>query len=35
MLILRNNGLTIVLLTAFLISMIGMIVAGHYNGHRP
>ena len=28
---LRNNGLTIVLLTAFLTSMIGMIVAGHYH----
>jgi preprotein translocase subunit SecG len=29
--ILRNNGLTIALLTAFLISMIGMTVAGHYH----
>ncbi|MBB3146130.1 hypothetical protein FHS21_002545 [Phyllobacterium trifolii] len=31
--ILRNNGLTIALLTAFLISMIGMTVAGHYHEH--
>ena len=29
--ILRNNGLPIAHLTAFLISMIGMIVAGHYH----
>ncbi|MDR6635917.1 hypothetical protein J2X72_004731 [Phyllobacterium sp. 1468] len=29
--ILRNNGLTIALLIAFLISMIGMTVAGHYH----
>ncbi|MBB3147258.1 hypothetical protein FHS21_003674 [Phyllobacterium trifolii] len=29
--ILRNNGLTIALLTAFLLSMIGMTVAGHYH----
>ncbi|RCW81590.1 DUF6766 family protein [Phyllobacterium bourgognense] len=28
---LRNNGLTVALLTAFLISMIGMTVAGHYH----
>jgi quinol-cytochrome oxidoreductase complex cytochrome b subunit len=28
---LRNNGLTIALLTAFLISMIGMTIAGYYH----